>query len=97
MIRSARTIRYSLLAIRCFHRIAQTLATMPIDRRSAALISITQSGLDTQVPDKVRIGAELRHQLERAPVVLKHEAEISGAEAPRIAEKVLENRLQLAG
>ena len=47
MIRSARAIRYSLLAIRCFHRIAQTLATMPIDRRSAALISITQLGLDT--------------------------------------------------
>ena len=50
-----------------------------------------------QVPDKVRIGAELRHQLERAPVVLKHEAEIGCAEAPRIAEKVLKNRLQLTG
>src|SRR5262249_56390578 len=49
-----------------------------------------------QVPDKVRVGAELRHQLERAPVVLKHEAEIGCAKAPRIAEKVLENRLQLA-
>ena len=50
-----------------------------------------------QVLDIGRIAAELRHQLESAPVVLSHEAEIGRTKAGRIVEKILENRLQLAG
>jgi hypothetical protein len=45
----------------------------------------------------VLISAELRHQLEGVSVVLSHEAEIGRTKAGRIIEKVLENRLQLAG
>jgi len=50
-----------------------------------------------QIFEIVLIGAKLRHQLERASVVLSHEAEIGRTKAGRIFEKVLENRLQLAG
>ena len=53
--------------------------------------------LALHVLDVVLIGADLRHQLKRAPVVLSHEAEIGCAKAGRIVEKVLENKLQLAG
>jgi len=49
------------------------------------------------VLDIVLIAADLCHQLKRAPVVLSHEAEIGYAKAGRIVEKVLENKLQLAG
>src|SRR5262249_6328694 len=49
------------------------------------------------VRDVVGIAAELRHQMEMAAVVAKHEAEVGHAKARGIGEKVLKNRLQLAG